>query len=64
MTEWTRANVPAKASGEIALTFTQFLHGMADVARHDECKGWLDVNKVSRRLVTRFVRGLLLQLTA
>ena len=46
LTGWARANTPGKSSGDISLTFTEFLHGMADVNTHEECSGWLDVSKV------------------
>lgn len=47
LTAWARKNTPGKTSGDIALTFSEFLHGMADVNQHEECNGWLDVTKVS-----------------
>ena len=46
MTEWTRANDPAQDTKDIQLNFTAFLHGMAEVNKHPECGGWLDVSKV------------------
>ena len=48
MCRWAKENNPEKANadGTFTLNFTEYLHGMADVKKHEKCKDWLDVNKV------------------